>query len=267
MEPQGHSCAEGNPSPLNPSMGTIERRRDLPNPRTIASHTRRARWGVRSLRGRRVDSKNRSIGSQKKSATREPRSAAFRIGGGATPHVHELAEKRCHHADHVSSTPRAARVGTAPGPVASSLTRASPQMPASIGASHRVTAATDAFSAARGGFAGPLHGWARRPATMRSLTTMGAATKRGGGKAKGGGGGKGKAKAPAPKPTRPGRKGVGPPARRGLKNKLKDQAQKAATTAIQPDWGDDDDDDDDDKTTTMSSRRSTTTSRTSTRAP
>ena len=139
-----------------------------------------------------------------------------------------------------------ARVGTAPGPVASSLTRASPQMPASIGASHRVTAATDAFSAARGGFAGPLHGWARRPATMRSLTTMGAATKRGGGKAKGGGGGKGKAKAPAPKPTRPGRKGVGPPARRGLKNKLKDQAQKAATTAIQPDWGDDDDDDDDD---------------------
>ena len=78
------------------------------------------------------------------------------------------------------------RVGTAPGPVASSLTRASPQMPASIGASHRVTAATDAFSAARGGFAGPLHGWARRPATMRSLTTMGAATKRGGGKAKGG---------------------------------------------------------------------------------
>ena len=140
---------------------------------------------------------------------------------------------------------RAPRVGTAPGPVASSLTRASPQMPASIGASHRVTAATDAFSAARGGFAGPLHGWARRPATMRSLTTMGAATKRGGGKAKGGGGGKGKAKAPAPKPTRPGRKGVGPPARRGLKNKLKDQAQKAATTAIQPDWGDDDDDDDD----------------------
>ena len=137
---------------------------------------------------------------------------------------------------------RAPRVGTAPGPVASSLTRASPQMPASIGASHRVTAATDAFSAARGGFAGPLHGWARRPATMRSLTTMGAATKRGGGKAKGGGGGKGKAKAPAPKPTRPGRKGVGPPARRGLKNKLKDQAQKAATTAIQPDWGDDDDD-------------------------
>ena len=141
---------------------------------------------------------------------------------------------------------RAPRVGTAPGPVASSLTRASPPVCASIGASHRVTAATDAFSAARGGFAGPLHGWARRPATMRSLTTMGAATKRGGGKAKGGGGGKGKAKAPAPKPTRPGRKGVGPPARRGLKNKLKDQAQKAATTSIQPDWGDDDDDDNDD---------------------
>ena len=77
---------------------------------------------------------------------------------------------------------------------------------------------------------------------------MGAATKRAGGKAKGGAGGRGKgsgAKAPAAKPTRPGRKGVGPPARRGLKNRLKDQAQKSASQ-IQPDWGDDDDDDDDD---------------------
>ena len=71
MESQGHSCAEGNPSFLDPGkMGTIERRRDLPNPRTIASHPRRARWGVRrgGERGQ-FDSKNRSIGSQKKSAS------------------------------------------------------------------------------------------------------------------------------------------------------------------------------------------------------
>ncbi|ACO67060.1 predicted protein [Micromonas commoda] len=130
------------------------------------------------------------------------------------------------------------RVGSAPRPVAASLARG---VSASIGGCARPTAATDAFSARRG-FAGAA---ARRPA--RSLTTMGAATKRAGGKAKGGAGGRGKgsgAKAPAAKPTRPGRKGVGPPARRGLKNRLKDQAQKSASR-IQPDWGDDDDDDDD----------------------
>ena len=130
------------------------------------------------------------------------------------------------------------RVGSAPRPVAASLARG---VSASIGGCARPTAATDAFSARRG-FAGAA---ARRPA--RSLTTMGAATKRAGGKAKGGAGGRGKgsgAKAPAAKPTRPGRKGVGPPARRGLKNRLKDQAQKSASQ-IQPDWGDDDDDDDD----------------------
>ena len=191
------------------------------------------------------DSKNRSIGSKKK-AQRESLGRRHSALEEARPLTCMSWLRRGATMLTTSLLLRApTRVGTAPGPVASSLTRASPQMPASIGASHRVTAATDAFSAARGGFAGPLHGWARRPATMRSLTTMGAATKRGGGKAKGGGGGKGKAKAPAPKPTRPGRKGVGPPARRGLKNKLKDQAQKAATTAIQPDWGDDDDDDDD----------------------
>ena len=190
------------------------------------------------------DSKNRSIGSKKK-AQRESLGRRHSALEEARPLTCMSWLRRGATMLTTSLLVRApARVGTAPGPVASSLTRASPPGHASIGASHRVTAATDAFSAARGGFAGPLHGWARRPATMRSLTTMGAATKRGGGKAKGGGGGKGKAKAPAPKPTRPGRKGVGPPARRGLKNKLKDQAQKAATTAIQPDWGDDDDDDD-----------------------
>ena len=62
----------------------------------------------RAERGVGFDSKNRSIGSQKSAAPNAASvSAAFRIGGGATPHVHELAEKRCHHADHVSSTPRA----------------------------------------------------------------------------------------------------------------------------------------------------------------
>ena len=130
------------------------------------------------------------------------------------------------------------RVGSAPRPVAASLARG---VSASIGRIARSTAATDAFFARRGS-AGAA---ARRPA--RSLTTMGAATKRAGGKAKGGAGGRGKgsgAKAPAAKPTRPGRKGIGPPARRGLKNRLKDQAQKSASQ-IQPDWGDDDDDDDD----------------------